>query len=338
MKRKSLLGSSLIGLLLGSAFPLAGQQKDPTYSGGIRVEQNTVFQRRIGPEGPPPPLGDTFVFVASEMSFDGKPVAGAPYSAQAVTETTQTLSDGNRIVNKTTSLIYRDSEGRTRREQTLRVFGPFAAKGEAPQTIIISDPVAGVTYTLDPQKNVARKMPPFHFEFKTRAPKRVPGKEGEDVLIERVPGPGVAAGPGTAPEGPPPEMFTLRAPHPAPGAQFTFRHEGVANEKGVTEKLGTQIIEGVSAEGSRTTITIPAGEIGNERAIEIVSERWYSPDLKTVVMSRHSDPRFGETVYRLTNINRSEPVRTLFEVPADYTVKEEPVGPMRLKRTAPPAP
>ena len=90
------------------------------------------------------------------------------------------------------------------------------------------------------------------------------------------------------------------------------------------ESLGKQTIEGVEAEGTRETFTIGAGEIGNEQPIQVVSERWYSPELQTVVMSRHSDPRFGETTFRLTNINRSEPARSLFEVPADYTVKEGP--------------
>ena len=90
------------------------------------------------------------------------------------------------------------------------------------------------------------------------------------------------------------------------------------------EQLGKQTIEGVEAEGTRATTTIPAGEIGNERPIVITSERWYSPELQTVVMTRRSDPRQGETTYRLTNINRSEPPRSLFEVPADYTIKESP--------------
>jgi hypothetical protein len=85
------------------------------------------------------------------------------------------------------------------------------------------------------------------------------------------------------------------------------------------EDLGTQVIEGIQAQGYRTVTTIPAGEIGNERPIEIVSERWYSPDLQVVVMSRHSDPRMGETKYRLTNISRAEPPRSLFEPPAGYT-------------------
>ena len=109
----------------------------------------------------------------------------------------------------------------------------------------------------------------------------------------------------------------------------------------VKENLGKQSIEGVEAEGTRTTITIPAGEIGNDRAIQIVSERWYSPELQLVVMTRHSDPRFGETTYKLTNINRMEPAKSLFEVPSGYTVKEGPqfgpaLGPLRTRRPAHP--
>src|SRR6185295_11405891 len=89
-----------------------------------------------------------------------------------------------------------------------------------------------------------------------------------------------------------------------------------------TESLGKQMFEGVEAEGTRSTLTIPAGQIGNDRPIEIVSERWYSSALDLVVFSKHSDPRMGEHIYRLTNINRAEPARSLFEVPADYVVNE----------------
>ena len=84
------------------------------------------------------------------------------------------------------------------------------------------------------------------------------------------------------------------------------------------EDLGTQVIEGLVATGTRTTTTIAAGSIGNEQPILIVSEQWFSPDLKVLVMTKHSDPRSGETIYRLTNIVQAEPARSLFEVPADY--------------------
>jgi hypothetical protein len=88
------------------------------------------------------------------------------------------------------------------------------------------------------------------------------------------------------------------------------------------EDLGTRTVEGVQAQGTRSTRTIAAGEIGNARPIEIVDERWYSPDLQLTVMTRHSDPREGETVFRLTNIQRIEQVRSLFEVPSGYTVND----------------
>ena len=80
------------------------------------------------------------------------------------------------------------------------------------------------------------------------------------------------------------------------------------------------MMEGVEVEGTRIVNTIPAGAIGNERQIDIVFERWYSPELQVVVMSRNSDPRTGENVYRLTNIVRNEPPADLFKVPADYTI------------------
>ena len=88
------------------------------------------------------------------------------------------------------------------------------------------------------------------------------------------------------------------------------------------EDLGQQVVEGVMARGTRTTTTIPAGGIGNVQPIEIVSEQWFSDDLKVLVMTRHADPRTGETVYKLTNVSLAEPVRTMFEVPADYTVRD----------------
>jgi hypothetical protein len=89
------------------------------------------------------------------------------------------------------------------------------------------------------------------------------------------------------------------------------------------ESLGEQTIEGVRAQGTRVTRTIPAGRIGNERPIDIVSESWYSPDLQMVVQSKRSDPRVGETIYRLANVALAEPDATLFQVPAGVTVQQE---------------
>jgi TonB family protein len=256
----------------------------------------------------PPPTGD-FVFMATEMSF-GIVVKGAPYSAQAITESVQTLSDGNRIVNKSTATVYRDSEGRMRREQNLKAIGMFASGGEPQQTIFIDDPVAGTSYTLDQRTHSAHKMPPMHFKFQVGVPPRA----GE--------------GAGATPPPDLPGQFEIQRsdlPEKTPAGPTRFIW-GWRNHEAVNESLGRQNIEGVEAEGTRGTVTIPAGEIGNERPIEIVDERWYSAELQTVVMTRHSDPRFGETNYKLTNISRSEQPRSLFEVPADYTVKSGPTS------------
>jgi hypothetical protein len=242
-------------------------------------------------------------YIAAE--FGSAVVKGSPYSAEAITEATQTLADGNRIVQKNSALIYRDSQGRTRREQTLGAIGPLAVQSTEPLKVItISDPVAGVSYTLNPQSQTAAKIP-----LNTTIPHAAPGG---GVMM------------GHAESG----MFELPLPEPQAGAARTetlvrtvIRH-GEGPQQGKTEQLGRQTIDGVEVEGTRETTTIPAGQMGNERPIEIVSERWYSPRLQAVVMSRRSDPRMGETIYRLSNISLGEPPASLFQVPSGYTVKE----------------
>jgi hypothetical protein len=131
-----------------------------------------------------------------------------------------------------------------------------------------------------------------------------------------------------------PVMFTKRIEGPV----RAFPPTGVAAAPDTrTESLGTRDIEGVTAEGTRTVVTIPAGAIGNAAPIEIVSERWYSPELKIVLMSRRSDPRFGETTYRLERIVREEPSPELFQVPADFTIEKAPMMGIekRIIQTAP---
>jgi len=227
-----------------------------------------------GPRGPRPPrrppLGPQADFLSSEMRFGDRTIKGSPYSAQFSTESTQVLADGTRITRTSNGVVYRSTEGRTRREQKLANLGPIPIEGQPKDLVFINDPVAGAHYVLDAQEHSARKLP-----FRDAAP-------GE----------------------------------PAP--EFEGSPDPVK-----TEDLGKQMIEGVEAVGTRSTMTIPAGRIGNDRPIKIVSERWYSPDLQVVVLSKHSDPFAGENVYRLTGISREEPPLTLFTVPADYRVTEE---------------
>src|SRR5205085_4569930 len=119
-----------------------------------------------------------FAIISDEMRFTGPVVKGAPYSGEAVTESNQTLADGNRITHKSTALVYRDSEGRTRREQTLNNIGPFATSGDAPTMIFINDPVAGANYTLDPRTKTARKGGIFNLRVGPPAERQGPPVSG----------------------------------------------------------------------------------------------------------------------------------------------------------------
>jgi hypothetical protein len=243
--------------------------------------------------------------VRARMAVEARITTGAPYSAEAVTESTQALADGNRINRKSTTRVYRDGEGRTRREEV----------DEAGTVVSVSivDPVAHVSYVLDPatrtayRKNAVIEMPPMEMRQKIEM---ATAKERTAVPPPPPPPPPAA---GAIRQAPPP-------PPPAPGARLAA--ERIAAGSVAREDLGQQNIEGVTATGTRTTNTIAAGAIGNLQPIKVVSEQWFSPDLQLLVMTRHSDPRAGETVYRLQGIVRAEPDRSLFTLPADYTLKE----------------
>ncbi len=90
------------------------------------------------------------------------------------------------------------------------------------------------------------------------------------------------------------------------------------SQDGKRESLGTLTLEGVKAEGERTTVEIRAGEIGNDKPIYVVTERWFSNELQMVVLSKHTDPFIGEVTFRLVNIKLGEPAPELFKVPDDY--------------------
>jgi hypothetical protein len=228
-------------------------------------------------------------------------IPGAPYSAQAVTQHVQTLADGNRITQTTTNAVARDSKGRVYREESLPGLGNN--DGEPPHLALIEDPVAGQHITLDSNSKTAIKMPSAQMKKADEAAAR----EGIPPLA------GITLDFNTAGSGQPPQNFTA----------MKLKAD---DEKTATTDLGKQTIEGVAAQGTRITRTIPAGEMGNELPIVITSETWYSPDLKVLVMSKSSDPRMGETTYKLTNLSRAEPEPALFQIPADYTVKDQPNG------------
>jgi hypothetical protein len=223
-------------------------------------------------------------------------IAGAPFTAEATTEFTQLLSDGNRIERRFTTSLARDGRGRTRSEQDVAMLGPLVvlekgvswnttragrnAESEPPRFTVIADPVEGVTFTLDERLKEARRSP-LKLAF-------------ANVI----------------------ELNKLTTKLEA------VRVPSSGSSEPVVESLGTRQIEGVRAEGTRSTTTIPAGQIGNLNPIQLVTERWFSKELQMAVLITRRDPRSGDTVYRLANIVRNEPPPDLFTVPSDYRVVE----------------
>jgi hypothetical protein len=234
----------------------------------------------------------------------GAPVQGAPYSATITNENLQTLEDGTHITQSSTGNIARDSQGRTRQDASLPPIGNLSA-ADAPHLVFIQDPVAQTGYTLNLTEKTAMKMPSLPLSINTSGPTGGPGK----VLMQMATA--VPAG------GPPPPGMAM-----ALSMQKTLTVGDQGQVK--TEDLGSQTMEGVLVNGVRTTRTIPTGEIGNDRPISIVTEVWTSPDLKTIVYSKRTDPRMGEQTFKLTNVVRSEPDASLFAVPADFKIAEGP--------------
>jgi TonB family protein len=318
-----------------------------------------------------------FQFFSQERSFDDRLVTGAPFSADVVSETIQTLQDGTRIVQRYEGRIYRDSRGRTRSERTYQMGGTIEQK----QTINIYDPVDGASYRLDSDTRTGRKsvypklappQPQTPVSSNPSADSKDPRKgkasgvtpakainkiqpsypaiakaanasgpvhveilvseTGEvleahavgghpllhDAAVQAARGwtfkPAEVSGRAVKTRGILTFNFGLTDEAPAP-AGLT---KTIVKPATKTESLGKQMVEGVECEGERAVTTMPAGTIGNDRPIETVNETWYSPELRIMILSKRSDPRFGESTYSVTNIIRSEPYAELFLPPSDY--------------------
>jgi hypothetical protein len=253
--------------------------------------QNVMYFRAgPGPLG----AGDAMDFVGFEAGLGGKIVTGEPFTATINVQRTQTLADGNAIHRTTTGTIARDSQGRVRRDMTLAAIGAFAAESRsAPHVIFISDVVSGTQYILDPNRKIAHEV----------------------LLLRR--GMGIRA-----------RARRDFAQSSNPEQVWAGNGQSVGNE--TSTSLGTQTINGVEAQGTRYTQTIPAGAIGNEKPIVITTERWYSPKLQMYVLTKTTDPMRGNSVRQLTNIQLGEPSASLFQVPPGYTLKKG--GVVRIRR------
>ena len=270
----------------------------------LTMSVSVVAQERGGGRGTP----NAWV-LQSDGPLSDNVIANVPFSAEAVTTVTQTLADGTRIEQRTTTKWFRDSLGRVRREQTVIGLDRLNPSAQ-PQTTITFDSVPGdpSPYTLNPQAKTAR-----------RGARRVQWLAGSDITLYVanrvwVDGQWAVPGPAVRVYG---RTLARNGVQPAPIPPDITSAE---------EQLGSRQMEGVKATGRRSTTTIPAGRIGNDRPIQVVEEQWDSPELNMVVLSRFSDPRTGVVEYRLTNINRSEPRADLFQVPSDYTVIDSGLG------------
>lgn len=210
---------------------------------------------------------------ASTHCTDGCAVRGLPYSAERVTESVKVLADGNRIVQRNTEKLYRDSDGRTRVE----------SEWKGKPLVQIQDPDAGMSYRLYPDT-----------------------KTGYRMAIAAPAGPAASA-PGAA------KVAEQLAPALNVDAAGTVAQ---------SRSLGTKQIEGVTAEGTQTTVTVPAGAAGNVKPMVSTTELWLARDLSIPLEMRMTHPFMGESVMRMRNLSRLEPPTALFAVPADYTVRE----------------
>lgn len=280
-------------------------------------------------------------FQVGDGGFRTGSMKNAPYSAQTVTERQQNLPDGNQIADRHTAMVYRDSAGRTRQEVS-------DAKGEL-KVVTIHDPVAGATWILKPQDRTATKIARpaeagrkageaarAHIE-QMRKDGTLPSVErhkladgSEEIIVKRV----VRADGEARHEMQENVRVQVSKALEANGAALRDMQTRLAPltagafgdmkwaSKATTKDLGTRDFNGIKAEGKLRSYEIPAGEIGNRNPIVVSDETWYAPDLQVTVYTRHSDPRSGDTVFRLDNLKREEPAASLFSVPSDYTVKE----------------
>ncbi len=304
MKTNAIVQSSITALtLLFLCGPSRAQAPAPPSPG---MPGRPELQVQTGPDG------------GFSVAFSGKVeiVKGHGYQADAVTETVQTLADGSHISHKMVASVARDAEGRTMRSETLDGMGLWGGGASDKQIKVttVFDPVAGTHMHWQSDSKTATVIPmprpgamgsgPVHFSSAEAGGVVSSGKFGAEGVFED----------GAMPPPPGPDTVFV-------GEMHTEYHKaGAASSNETTEQLGTRMVEGVEAVGTRAKEVIPAGTIGNDKDLVSTRETWFSPDLKLVVSSIRNDPRFGEIRYTLTNIQVTEPNPSLFQPPAGYTV------------------
>lgn len=216
-------------------------------------------------------------------------VPNLPFTADVVTRFERTLDNGQSVVRDTHSRVMRDSQGRVRTETAL----PNSDKVER---ITIQDPAQNQVITLDARTNTATIFHPADATgAKTSA---VGGTSGSTVIAQNGTGSSTAIHMNSRP-----------------------LSSAMVSGSSMTSSLGTKTMDGVQVEGTRTKRTAPNGNAGSEAA-QSVSETWYSPELKMTMSSDSDNGPRGHSSMRVTSLVRSEPAPQLFQIPADYTIKD----------------
>src|SRR6478609_2513724 len=223
-------------------------------------------------------------------------IKGRPFSADIINETDQSLADGNHH-REVHGKVFRDAEGRTRHEMELRA----APDGSRQDAITILDPIAGIYVHLEPENKTATLYSYGPLGVGTPVPAAASaGKASPQAMA-----PPVLANPNVR----------TRSVHGVGAGKF-------GAPKTEVEQLGTKLIEGFTVTGTRRTNTTPAGAEGNDQPIVSSFETWFSNDLQIYLLTVMKHPQIGETTYKLVNIHAGDPDPQLFQVPADYTAKD----------------
>src|SRR5262245_38118561 len=263
--------------------------------------------------------GGNSVSIPAELNFERQTIKGAPFTADLITDTVQILPDGNKITRQTVSTLSRHSAGRTRLEQTKVPPIGMVENIAMYKSIIIYDPIAKQIYNLQPSSRIAYKSRRIELKPQTAAAARsaTTGTNGNpnNARVTASAAESSGRGPAASPEKP------LTNP-PMQNSAATGASDNNSDNK--KESLGKEMIEGIEAEGTRTIKTISACTANNNSPVEIVDHRCYAPSLKMFILIKHNETRKGETTYRLTNIVRSEPDVSLFQVPVDYRIQTHP--------------
>ena|SRR5450755_1315026 len=224
----------------------------------------------------------------------GEVTKGAPFSGVRTEESLQTLGDGTHISHKSSVSYARDSAGRVRREDD--------------EWITIYDPIADISYRLNKKSHTGNKVELLRGQALDR--QKVEMERAQVDLLKQQAEQSLAEDKAKRENA---VMITAQGPN---GYVYSIR------KPGTEESLGSQVVNGVMADGTRVTQTIPAGDFGNDRPITSVTESWYSPELHLTVMYKRTDPREGDVTTQYTGIKRGEPDATLFQLPAGYTLNQ----------------